>query len=469
MASRDDAYLGHTPGVWIATAADLRDGIFYRPLFGADGYGGSRYFPLHFVVHAGLMRLGVEVRKAGYALDVVSTALLILAVYIFLRRWGSNRMIAAVCGLLVLAAGSGQKPIVQIRGDALPAALNIWGLALCATEEINWRKLLGAGTLFSLAFAAKETTIFGVAAVVCALLLQGKARQASKLVGVTAAGFAVVLMTMYVFSHGRVFEIFVNCASGGATFHDIVRGPFTLLYFASHNDPIGLMFIVLGASVLFAVSRDTLRKVPAVFWLSTAVVTCVIFGSPGTTQNHLLDLHVASVLLVGAWLTGAEKSAADVGWAALAVMTVVALYPTFFNLLHDDRENRRAAFSDVLRIVGNTGRPILSENPLLPVLAGQRAYMLDPFFFRVLSEKNPSFATPLWQGLRDHTFSAVILEQNPYTAEGKDWYAASHFGSRFIRELETSYQLVGETGHQFIFKPNITDRHIAPISGATDP
>src|SRR4051794_31465714 len=49
--------LDYVSGVWATLASDLRDGLFYRPLIGSNGYGATRYFPLHFTLHAGLMAL----------------------------------------------------------------------------------------------------------------------------------------------------------------------------------------------------------------------------------------------------------------------------------------------------------------------------------------------------------------------------------------------------------------------------
>src|ERR1700754_5108744 len=44
-------------GTWTGLAVDLANGEFYRPLVSADGFGGTRYFPLHIVLHAGAIKL----------------------------------------------------------------------------------------------------------------------------------------------------------------------------------------------------------------------------------------------------------------------------------------------------------------------------------------------------------------------------------------------------------------------------
>src|ERR1700685_176332 len=46
---KNQYFLTHVEGVWLACAHDFVHGVFYRPLFGPLGYGGTRYFPLDFL------------------------------------------------------------------------------------------------------------------------------------------------------------------------------------------------------------------------------------------------------------------------------------------------------------------------------------------------------------------------------------------------------------------------------------
>jgi len=52
-----DSHLDHVAGVWIALALDLKNGTFYRAASGPLGYGGTRFFPLYFCLHAAGARL----------------------------------------------------------------------------------------------------------------------------------------------------------------------------------------------------------------------------------------------------------------------------------------------------------------------------------------------------------------------------------------------------------------------------
>ena len=49
---------GLTSHTWTALAWDFAHGEFYRPPLGPEGYGGTRYTPLLFVVHGLLIRPG---------------------------------------------------------------------------------------------------------------------------------------------------------------------------------------------------------------------------------------------------------------------------------------------------------------------------------------------------------------------------------------------------------------------------
>jgi hypothetical protein len=55
-----EAHLSYAEGIWIGLASDAAHGVFYRPLDGPLGYGGTRYLPLFFVAHGGLICPEIE-------------------------------------------------------------------------------------------------------------------------------------------------------------------------------------------------------------------------------------------------------------------------------------------------------------------------------------------------------------------------------------------------------------------------
>jgi len=116
---------------------------------------------------------------------------------------------------------------------------------------------------------------------------------------------------------------------------------------------------------------------------------------------------------------------------------------------HDHR------FQKVLATVGDTGKPILSENPVIPVLAGQQPYVLDPWMLRLLRNGNPYFGEPLLQGLHNQAFGAVVLcMADPKTKFGQWWYETGQFGPGFASALDQNYHLVATFDDQRVYLPN---------------
>ena len=81
-----DAWVNHPAGALIAMAADLKNGIFYRPLYGPVGYGGTRYFPLYFVLHALLMKLGVPILLGAFLLSAAAVVALLAGAFYLAAR-----------------------------------------------------------------------------------------------------------------------------------------------------------------------------------------------------------------------------------------------------------------------------------------------------------------------------------------------------------------------------------------------
>src|SRR5580698_5864720 len=83
---KNQYFLTHVEGVWLACAYDFLHGVFYRPLFSSLGYGGTRYFPLYFVLTCVLAKPLGSLETAGIALSAAGVLLALVAVYILLRR-----------------------------------------------------------------------------------------------------------------------------------------------------------------------------------------------------------------------------------------------------------------------------------------------------------------------------------------------------------------------------------------------
>jgi hypothetical protein len=456
-----DAWVNHPAGVLIAMAADLKDGVFYRPLYGPEGYGGTRYFPLYFVLHALLMKLGVPILPGAFLLSAVAVVALVAGVFCLLRGLGAEPWLAACSAGAVLAAGCAQYSLVSPHADGLASALNVWGLAVTVGAKLTHRRILLVAVLFTLAWSAKITTVFGFAAAFVWLLSTGFRAAAWEMAGETCFGYLVLGVAMVVGSQGRVVEIFKACISGGTGLAGFAVGPWNMVVQAARLDPAVLLFVFLALLILAQVflTAKFLQNLPALFFVAVLAVTAIIFGSPGVNENLLLDLQVAAVVLIASWLANTTVPLRkQLGTCALALVILLAAVPLLRKFKNGDRRFYPDRFQKVLAVVGDTHKPILSENPVIPVLAGQQPYVLDPWMLRLLRSRIPNFGEPLLQGLRLQDFGAVVLCMgDPRTKFGQWWYETGQFGPGFASALTQNYRLVATFDDQRVYLP-IGDR-----------
>ena len=239
---RNDSWVEHPSGVIIAMAADLRDGVFYRPLYGPEGYGGTRYFPLYFVLHAALLKLGIPVLASAYLLSAAAVFLLLLGVFYLLRGLGVEPWLAACSSGVVLAAASAQMALTNPHGDGLASALNVCGLAVIVRPGLTHRDTLLSSVLFTLAWSTKVNMVFGLAAALVWLVAKGSRRMAWELAGETCSGYLLVAGAMMIASQGRVLGIFKACAFGGTNRTLMMLGPLHVWSIAERADRGLLLF-----------------------------------------------------------------------------------------------------------------------------------------------------------------------------------------------------------------------------------
>ncbi len=452
-----DAWVNHPAGALIAMAADLKNGIFYRPLYGPAGYGGTRYFPLYFVLHALLMKVGVPILPGAFLLSAAAVIALLTGVFYLLRGLGVEPWLAACSTGAVLAAGCAQYSLVSPHADGLASALNVWGLAVVVRAKLSHRGVLLAAVLFTLAWSAKITTVFGVAAACIWLMSTGFSAMAWELAAETCCGYLLVGAALYVGSQGRFWEIFKACASGGTSLLGFASGPLNMVVLAARLDPGALLFLVLALAVLayVIVFGELLQNLPALLLIATLAVTAIIYGSPGINENHLLDVQVAAVVLIATQLaTVASPHYKQVGIYVLALAIIVAALPLLRKFKNGDRRFHAQRFERVVALVSGTRGPILAENPVIPLLAGQQAYVADPWMLRLLRQRIPDFGEPLLEGLRRQAFGAVVLSMaDPKTDSGKWWYETAHFGPGFAAALNQNYRLVATFDDQRVYLP----------------
>lgn len=453
--------LNHVSGAWMALAEDLAHGTFYRELHDpALGYGGTRFFPLVFGLHAGLRALGVDLLTAGYALSLAAGLLVVAGAFAFLRAVGLARPTAAAFAVLSLAAFATQYSLASMRGDLLPVALGALGLATVARGPTRAR-LLAGGALFVLAFAAKPTALTAPAAAVLWLALRRERRPALALAGGVAAGAVAVVAVTELLSAGRFLTILSGTALGGAELLDLVRAPVRLVRHVVVEDPAAVGLVGAAIATTLAGLRSRMRALRrrkddpallAALWLVAALGAVVlVYASPGTGVNHLVEVEVAAAVALGAAWAGRGTPvliARALAPVAAAVGLTVAL-----GSIREDRASSRLA---ELRAIGATippGASILSEDPLVPLVRGERPVVLDPWMLRLAAERDPSLDRELVQELRRRSFGAVVLFRDLSAPGAQEWYDRGNLGLELVREIARGYRLAASHGHYRLYLP----------------
>ncbi len=382
--------LNHVSGVWLTLADDLARGTLYRPLHApGSGYGGTRYFPLVFALQAGLVRMGAPLRGPGRA----------------------------------------RVPLAAVA--------------------------------LTLAFGAKPTALTAAAAAVAALVLRRARRGALALAGLVSALALAAVAVTDALSAGRFLAGLRELATAGATAGTVVRAPLRLAEQLALGDPAGLV-LALGAAVALAASlhpllravragADDPRLVPAL-WLAAAWGgALVVFATPGTGVNHLLEVEAASAALLGATASapGRARTLAR-AWAPAAALAGLAVALALWRA--DASSSRLAELRGVVRALP-PGAPVLSEDPLVPLLAGERPYLLDPFTIRLTAARAPEVWAPLADAIRHGAFPSVVLFEDLASPASDRWYAEGNLGLPLAAEIRRGYRRAGGFGRYHLYLP----------------
>jgi hypothetical protein len=456
------AYLNLGSGVWLALARDTHDGVFYRPLWNGAEYGGTRYFPVLFVSVAALMRAGMAAVPAGVAVSMLALVALAVSVVMLLKRLGAPISLVALGSALAIAPYFVHQTAFAIRCEPLAAAFAIFGLAvvapLDARTESNWRLVLAA-TLFVCAFMTKVTCLYGPAAATLALVFAGRRTAAIKLAAATTAGGVLFIAVLHLLSGGRAIESFRACALAGSSASSLLT-PLAitrLLTLIATSHLLTVVFMLSAAALI--VSRRALFRLPVLYLGAATAITAIIFTSPGTIiTSQIVDAYVAAIVVLTT-ITAAETGRLrTAGYVSLVALTAWAGAQNITRVVRMSSEamtrsgpaDRRA----LMAAMSECGSTALSESPLLPILAGHRPLLLDPFAFRVVALNRPDIGHDLVERLRRREFACVVLEQDPSTPRGQAWYTNVNLTGAAMDAVLQHYVLARVVAGEHFYKPS---------------
>jgi hypothetical protein len=447
--------LNHVSGAWMALADDLAHGTFYRALQDpALGFGGTRFFPLEFSLHAALLSAGAPLLPSGFALSAAAGLALVGFAYALLRRAGLPAAAALTGAALALAGFAGQHALSAIRGDLLAVALQVAALAALAPGATR-RRLALAALALTLAFATKPTALTALAAAVAWLLLRGERRAAVGLGVVVGLAAAAVTAATDALSDGRFGALLSACASGGAGPGDALRAPLRLARELYQSDPAGLVLVSAGAVALARAGGGgwlVLARGPAglaALWVTAAWGgALVVFALPGTGVNHLLEVEAASAVLLGATAAAAPGLRARVpALAAAAAGLVLAA-----GLWRADARGGRLAELRAVAAALPPGAPVLSEDPLVPLLAGRRPLAVDTWMLRLAAERDPAADRPLRAALSAGRIPVVVLLADVDGPEADAWFTHGDLGLGPVEEIRRGFRLDARAGRYRLYR-----------------
>lgn len=479
----DSLPLGHVSGIMTALAYDFSQGIFYRPLFDGQYFGGTRYMPLFFVLHGSLINIFGHPVETGLGLMFLSWFLLTAGFYKVLKSLGQKSVPALAFTCLAFSSINFMLIALAFKCDFLAAGFNLWGLyfVLAYQKSKSRLALTAAALVFTAAFMTKMSTLYGLAAGVIFLLATRSTKGGLLLAFGTGVLMAFGWLGINLLSDGRVYESFVACASGGM---DVGYGARFLWWFLAvgAQDPFFMILFGLGLYLVVRTWAGTGPGLPHIYFGLCLAATLVLFSSPGADGNHLLDLVLASVLVLATVYHSRNSLNVFIIRATLAVISILVILswapgmPSILHYLNRTGKPGPEIIARLKALPGLTPGSLLSENPLLPVLMGRRPVVLDAFQPRLAAATRPDIRDDFNRKLESGWFQAVALLD--YSgAEGKDletrlaehnssgarkFYGQVHFFPGFLERLQRRYYLGFRQGPHLVYLLRGGAREAAP-------
>lgn len=411
---------GVTSHIWTALAWNFAHGEFYRPTLGSDGYGGTRYMPLLFVVHGALIRAHADAIQAGVVLMQGSVVAAAIALFLALRASELPARLAVPLAATVFGTVIYQQYCTDLDPDYLAAAFAMSAVAFAlhsgGRRGVWWLAAASAAVVLA---ALTKVTALAYAAPIVAWLVTSRRTQAAAWFAIgTAALFAVTIGLVQTASDGRFVESLRATISGGMGSSDVWRAAPKFVR-EIVLDPFVAVLFTLACWCAVASLRRGRTGLAEVYLAAASVVTLVIFASPGTVGNHLVDIHMSSVLAIGVAIAGGRLSPRPAAAvfaclaAALAAISIpVAGIPSVIATLRAQGRPSRAVVRAVHAEYLPAGTRYLSTDPVIAVLNDERPLLLDAFNLdRFVREGTPA-GRDLEQRVRRHDFQVIIVRED---------------------------------------------------------
>jgi hypothetical protein len=461
---RDRYEVGHVQGAWIGLEHYANEGSLYPPLFDGVHYGGTRWMPLPILLNAEAARITDEYLVSGKLVGLVLTAMLLVLVFITLRRLETPRTLSAALAATIIATDTGRIAGTTLGGDVLSVVLQV-GALFVATSGRRKRSLVLAGVLGGLAFASKTTGLWGVLALITWLALDRRWRDLAFVAGAAAATSALVLGAVELISRGRFSDNLITltfAGVGGGV--GPIRAPNQVVYQLARFGPA--VWVLVPFAAAGALMARHLRRI-SVYHLALGWSLLLLLGTftdVGAGFNQLLDVTVLTVLAAGALAGRAGPSRLRATIAPFLALVVIWGTTTgiLLTLVPDVRQTVQGAslgypLHPLAQLVGPHDE-ILSEDPYVPLSLGRQPVVLDPFMLRRLDIADPSAVDVLIGRIEHHEFAYIVTVVPLWPLDGDTatndyWWDNFHFGPRIVDAMRSDYVPDGVVDGYYVYRP----------------
>jgi hypothetical protein len=466
VAHRNDRYqVNFVSGVYAALAAHLNEGTFYPELYDGEHFGGTRYMPLPFVLHAGVARLTGEYLLSGKLLAYALTAVLCLQLFVILRRLGCGPGAALALASLVLANEPGFLAATTIRGDLLPVVLQL-GAVMVACANPSLRRAALAGVLCALAVLSKQSAGWAFLALLC-YYLPRRRRHAAVFVAAWLGALVPALAACQVLSGGRMLDNLTAFSGSGVGGPQSLLAPLLLLWRVGRGGVLLAFLVPALALECVAAVRGRRLGVHHHCLFACLLVLLVIYSDSETNMNHLLDLVVVAIPVAGCLWAALPAAGAAAGGLRLGLGLAVAwvAYTAWANTMVFETLTAARLLREGRASVGHPAKPLaglvgddekfLSEDPWVAIARRQKPRVLDPYSLGRFTESRPELAAELVRRVEAREFTRIILCRRLGEASPHDRRAWEdrHFGRPVVRSIRAHYRLRAQAEGFYVYEP----------------
>jgi hypothetical protein len=463
----DRYHLNFATGVYAALAARLNAGVLYPPLYDGAHYGGTRYMPLFFSLHAGLAHFTGEYIFSGKLIALALSAVLCVQLYSIVRGFGCGRGVSLALASLGLMTQSGYLVATSIRADLLAVVLQLGALQV-ARGGGSTPRVLGAGLLCTLAILAKFTAVWAPAAIFILYVVKRREhRRAGAIFLATWIGtLAVALLCLHWGTSGRMLASFRAGAVQNVGLVGILKSPIALLARlgrAGAAEAFLIPLTILECVLAIGQRRFTIYHGALLLCLP---ILLVIFTDLGADFNHLLDLVVLAVPLAGSlWASLPSPDRAHVAVrAGLAVAVCWVLFMCWTARLGNPvrdvvtawtRHAKTSFPAKTLAGLTPDAAALLCEDPWIAVSRNQTPTVIDPYAVACMVRTHHRKYAELVKRVEAGAFDQVILRLHGGDfdpSEEGEWEQRT-LGLPVIKAVRTRYEVQKQAEGYLIYTP----------------